>query len=94
MVDFTKMDQMEQKLFEDHSLAALEYLIERGRELEFDVQEHSCFLSKYETAEYVSLWVDQEEQSFSSMTELFEKARIGNVSFAESWGTAELKTLF
>ncbi len=94
MTDFTQMDRMERELSQHRSAAALQYLIECGRELEFEAGGRSCFLSRYETAKSVSLWVDGKEQSFSSMEELMENARIGDAAFAEAWSSSRLITLF
>ena len=54
------------------SLAALIYLIERGRELEFTVNGMEYFLSRDHAAKYVSLWNKHHEQSFDSIEELIE----------------------
>lgn len=94
MVDYTKMDQMEQELFEKHSLTALVYLIECGRELEFEVHGHTCFLSKYETSQNFSLWVDQKEQSFSSMAALLKRGQVHNAGFVSVWEKSKIITLF
>ena len=94
MSNFSCMDQMEQALFGRHSLPALTFLIENGRELEFEADGHTCFLSKYETAQAVSLWVDEEEQPFPSMAALLEQAKIGTADFAAVWDTARFITLF
>lgn len=91
---FSLMDQMEQALFDRHFLPALTFLTEQGRELEFEVGGHSCFLSRYESAGAVSLWVDGTEQAFSSMAELLAHAKIGTNDFADVWSSARFITLF
>lgn len=93
-MDYSKMDQMEQALFEKHDTEALTYLIEQGRELELAVDGHICFLSKYGTGAGFSLWVDRKEQSFCSMAELFAKSKIGSRDFLSVWEQSVLITLF
>ena len=83
-----------EELFENKSLAALVFLMDHGRELEFKVNEKECFLSCDGSEKYVSLWVNNNEQSFDSVLELIENAAIENVCFVTAWQQAKLKYLF
>lgn len=76
------------------SLAALIYLIERGRELEFTVNGMEYFLYRDHAAKYVSLWNKHHEQSFDSIEELIENAIVGNGVFISVWNTVKIETLF
>ena len=76
------------------SLAALIYLIERGRELEFTVSGMEYFLSRDHAAKYVSLWNKHHEQSFDSIEVLIENAIVGNGVFISVWNTVKIETLF
>ena len=78
-------DKMAKELFDNKSLKALSYLIEHGRELEFEYDKKICFLSKDNSSGFVSIWVEKKEQYFDSMEQLIEKAEINNVSFEEIW---------
>ena len=51
-------EQIERELLDEKSLAALIWLIDRGRELEFSANGVACFISRSGSARYVSLWVD------------------------------------
>ena len=94
MNDFTQYDRTEEDLFLRQSLDALRSIIEDGRELEFEVEGLSCFLSRHESTCSYSLWIGSSEQAFSSLEELFRKAQIGETSFRESWPKAKIITLF
>lgn len=76
------------------SLAALIYLIERGRELEFTVNGMEYFLSRDHATKYVSLWNKHNEQSFDSIEELIENAIIEDRTFISVWNTVKIETLF
>lgn len=60
------------------SLSALIYLIEHGREIEFSFEGRRYFLSRSNSQKRVSLWNNQEEQSFDNIEQLIEKAMIFN----------------
>ncbi|MBQ8057878.1 MAG: hypothetical protein IJ275_06055 [Ruminococcus sp.] len=81
------------ELFETKSLAALIFLIDCGRELEFKVDGKEYFISCSNAEKYVSLWTNQNEQSFDSVYELIENATIDNTGFLVAWSHAELMFL-
>ena len=89
-----KFDPLEKELFIDHSFDALKTLVNDGRELEFRLGEHICFLSKYDTSKAFSLWVDEDELAFDSFEELLERAKIDGMSLLEAWPKAKIKTLY
>lgn len=60
------------------SLSALIYLIEHGREIEFSFEGRRYFLSCSNSQKRVSLWSNQEEQSFDNIEQLIETAMIFN----------------
>ena len=84
---------IETELFEKKSLAALIFLINCGRELEFGVNGNKCFIS-CDSSKYVSLYVNKNEQSFDSVCEMIEYATIANMSFIAAWEQAKLEFLF
>ena len=87
-------DIIVEELTKKKSLAALIYLIDSGRELEFEVNEKAYFISCDNAEKYVSLWENELEQSFDSVCELIENATIDNHKFLFVWDNAEIKTLF
>ena len=82
------------ELFDKHSMAALFYLIEAGRELEFEFKGESYFLSKDGSAKYCSLWKDDAEQAFVSVEEMLTNAAIADRYFYEVWNEIEISTLY
>ena len=94
MNEFSKSEYKEEDLLLRQSLVALKDLIEEGRELEFEVNGLSCFLSRHETSRRYSLWIGSSEQAFPSLEELFHSARIGETAFSECWPRARIITLF
>ena len=76
------------------SLAALLYLVERGREVEFTVGDKGYFLSIHKARQAVSLWNRETEQSFDSMEHLLENAVIGRQPFLTAWKDAKIETIF
>ena len=86
-------ERIVKELFETKSLAALIFLVEQGRELEFKVHGKECFISRHESKQNVSLWIAKDEQSFDSIPELIEKASIGDMDFLTAWEQAELEYL-
>ena len=80
--------------FEKKSLAALVFLIDCGRELEFMVNGKEYFISCDSSKKYVSLWEDKNEQSFDSVLELVKNAKVENVCFLSAWEQAELVYLY
>ena len=87
-------DLIIQELEIKKSLAALIYLIERGRELEFTANGIEYFLSRDHAAKYVSLWNKHTEQSFDSIEELIENAIVEDRTFMSVWNTIKIETLF
>lgn len=87
-------DLIVKDLFEQKSIASLIYLINNGRELEFELCHKKCFISCSGSREYVSLWIESEEQSFSSLEDLVENARVEDKRFIELWDDIEIDTLF
>lgn len=81
-------------LLEEKSLEALVYLIDHGRELEFNTFGNTYFISKDKAAKYVSLWKGQTEQSFDHMYDLIEHGRVEGEPFFAIWKESEIETLF
>lgn len=88
------LDLIESELFNEKSLAALIFLIDFGRELEFKLNGKECFISCSGSRNHVSLWENKNEQSFDSVLELIENATIENMCFLTAWEQAELKYLY
>lgn len=82
------------ELFDKKSLAALIFLIDCGRELEFKMNGKEYFISCDSSKKYVSLWENKNEQSFDSVLELIENATIENMSFFTAWEQVELEYLY
>ena len=78
-------DIVAEELTDKKSLAALIYLICHGRELEFEIEGKEYFISCDKSQKYVSLWNNQNEQSFDSVDELIENALIENRAFLSIW---------
>ena len=76
------------------SLAALLYLVERGREVEFTVGGRGYFLSVHKSRQAVSLWDEGAEQSFDSVEQLLENAVLGGAPFLTAWEDAKIETIF
>lgn len=87
-------DLIVQELVNTKSLAALIFLIERGRELEFSYNGREYFISRSRAQRFVSLWDRQNEQSFDSVEELIGNAVIGNQSLMSVWKDVNIETLF
>ncbi len=87
-------DFITEELINKKSLAALIWLIDRGRELEFRLGDELYFLSRSKSSKTVSLWAEQNEQSFDSMEELIQTARIQEKSFCSLWRDIIIETLF
>ena len=87
-------DLIVNELFENKSLAALIFLIDFGRELEFKLSEKEYFISCSGSTKYVSLWENKNEQCFESVLELIKNATIENMRFLTAWENAELKYLY
>ena len=87
-------DLIVRELFDKKSLAALIYLIDFGRELEFCVDRCKCFISHLNSDNSVYLSVNGIEQRFNSVSEMIKSATIEDLSFLVAWEQAELKYLF
>ena len=87
-------DLIVRELFDRKSLAALIYLIDFGRELEFRVDRCKCFISHLNSDNSVYLSVNGIEQRFDSVSEMIKGATIEDLSFLVAWEQAELEYLF
>ena len=87
-------DEMVTELYDKKSLHAFIYLIEHGRELEFEYNSKKCFVSQDNSKGYVSIWVDKEEQSFDNIEDLVRKAKIDGRLFKNVWKTIQLGILY
>ena len=87
-------ERIVRELLKQKSFAALIWLIEHGRELEFSVDGVPCFISRSGSDQHVSLWVDGNQQAFDSMEQLIETASIGQNSFMTLWNNIQITTLF
>ena len=94
MNNFILHDKYEQDFFENRTISSLKYLIENGRELEFTINNHSCFISKYGSKQEFSLWIENKEQSFYSFDNLVEQAKIDGILFSKLISEIEIITLF
>ena len=94
MNNFILHDKYEKEFFEKKTISSLKYLIENGRELEFKINNHSCFISKYESKQKFSLWIENHEQSFYSFDNLAEQAKIDGILFSKLISEIEIITLF
>lgn len=87
-------DRIAEELDQTKSLAALIWLVERGRELEFSVEGKGYFLSRSKAEQYVSLWDSKTEQSFDTVEQLLENAAISGRPFLDAWKDAKIETIF
>lgn len=87
-------DRIAEELDQTKSLAALIWLVDRGRELEFSVEGKGYFLSRSKAEQYVSLWDSKTEQSFDTVEQLLENAAIGGRPFLDAWKDAKIETIF
>lgn len=87
-------DRIVEELDRTKSLAALIWLVDRGREVEFSAEGKGYFLSRSKAEKYVSLWDSKTEQSFDSVEELLEKALVSGLPFLTAWETARIETIF
>ena len=87
-------EDMVKALLDENSLAALIYLLDAGRELEFKVRDTVYFVSKDKAQKYVSIWKGQEEQSFDHAYDLIEYSLVEGIPFYSAWKDAEIMTLF
>lgn len=97
MSSFSKFDLQDlivAELLEKKSLAALIYLLDSGRELEFKVYDKQYFISCSKAEKYVSIWDKTNEQSFDNIDELVANAVVGDKTFLSAWRDIEIKTVF
>ena len=87
-------DKYEKEFFKSKSPNSLKYLIENGRELEFTINNHSGFISKNSSEKYCSLWVDNIEQGFCSVSELIKNAEIDGELLLNLLDKIEIITIF
>ena len=87
-------DILVKELFDFHSMAAMIWLVDRGRELEFTYGNKKGFISKDKSAKHVSLWIEENEQAFASTEELIINAIINGETFISIWNEIQLETLF
>lgn len=76
------------------SPSALIYLINAGRELEFLVHGKEYFISRDKSQKYVSLWENQNEQSFDSVEELIENAVVSDAVLLSVLPEIQIQTIF
>ncbi|MEG0325802.1 MAG: hypothetical protein RR618_04670 [Cellulosilyticaceae bacterium] len=87
-------DLIVNELFDKHSLSALVYAINAGRELEFIYNGIEYFLSKSGSKKVVSIWTGEVEQSFESMESLIFNATLDGEKFIKVWDNLKLICLF
>ncbi len=87
-------DMISDELCDKKSIAALIWLISQGRELEASYQKVTFFISSHNSTERVSIWMDKQEQAFSSMEELIESAEINGNKLIDIWNDIHIDTLF
>lgn len=85
----TSHDAMVRALAEEKSLEALVYLINHGREVEFQTGNICCFISRSPSKGFVSLWIQQEEHPFSSA-----EALVLDNEFLTAWKQADVETVY
>ena len=87
-------ERIEHELLQQKSLAALIYLLDKGRELECELKGETYFITKSNSPKYVSLWHNGIEQSFNSIEELLENAVLDEEKFLTLWDKMNIVTLF
>ena len=89
-------DRIVRELEQTRSLAALIYLIDHGREIEFSWEGRDYFLSRSHAQKAVSLWNGRGEQSFDGMEELLETAAVSDTgaTLPDVLPMVQLKTIF
>lgn len=90
----TLHDIIAYELLEKKSLSALIYLIDRGREVEFELNKKTYFISCSGSNKYVSLWNNQIQQILDSISDLMEYSTIENQSFISLWNKVEIISIF
>lgn len=87
-------DMISDELCDKKSIAALIWLISQGRELEASYQQRTFFISSHNSTGRVSIWIDKQEQAFSSVEELIESAEISGNKLIDIWNDIHINTLF
>ena len=87
-------DKLTNDLFHHHSLGALIFLINSGRELEFLYKKANCFISKSNSTKMVSIWIDKKEIPFDTMDALIENATVLNEKLIDIFHKTTLIMLF
>ncbi len=87
-------DLVEREFEEKKSLAAMIYLLEKGREIEFEFDGEVYFMSCDRAQKYVSLWKKQTEQSFDCVEDLIENALVGPATFLAAWESSKIKYIY
>ena len=87
-------DRIAEELDRTKSLAALIWLVQRGREVELTVEGRGWSLSRSKAERFVSLWDSQTEQSFDNVEELLENAAISGTPLLTAWKDARIETIF
>lgn len=86
-------DIIANEFVETKSIASFIYLIELGREVELLYKEHSLFISRDGAKKALSIWVDEDEQSFNSVEELLLDGQIFGKNILEIWNEIEINSL-
>ncbi len=100
MIDLERMsvvdyyDIIVNELCTGKSVAALIYMINRGRELEFKYKDTDGFISRSGSQSYVSLWCNKGEQAFLSLEDLLENAVIDGEKLVDIWADIKIGYLF
>ena len=76
------------------SFSGLIYLLSNGRELEFSLYGKKYFISCDKSSKYVSIWDNQNEQSFDSIEELVENAVVSDFTLISIWPEIQIETIF
>lgn len=87
-------DQIAEELLEKKSLAALIFLVEQGRELEFTFHGKPYFITPHNQKEGVSLFCGKAEEEYPTVPLLLESAKLDGVPFLEAWPEVILGILF
>lgn len=85
-------DIIANEFFETKSIASFIYLIELGREVELLYKEHSLFISRDGAKKALSIWVDEDEQSFNSVEELLLDGQIFGKKILEIWNEIKINS--
>lgn len=87
-------DLVVKELLELHSIAAMIYLIDHGREIGIEYDNVKGFISKSRSSEYVSLWIGDIEQAFSSTEQLMDNAEIHGIPLKSVWKEIRISELW